>query len=330
MTTAQYTKNWHIGAYNCVTALSTAIWKLKAERLLVFCARLAGVEIPDELEIHRITRFYHSYIMVSFWKNFYTSREQVIADIESVLEDILKLCTANLDSLTREERSLFMDEYSSLADARVRLNKSTSNSTLTGTLDTCYLLWLSLKTEFHKSAATESRKSSIALVDPDPSYRTPSSECSITTQSNLTMTNGNGSYPSPSNPSTGHETTSNTSAVSTEGSPDVPPADKDCMIFGPDSSIGSPTFNIDSQEATGATHTFPGDNSPLGLSPHRLPPAGAHQLQTAPTMKRERVMYFAPGTVTGSPTFNIRSPRGSGAIEQVVPQHSEVLTEPFR
>lgn len=251
-----------------------------------------------------------------------------------------------------------MDEYSSLADARVRLNKSTSNSTLTGTLDTCEQLKLRIERACRKHredkirtglvspaaiSATESRKSSIALVDPDPSYRTPSSECSIPTQSNLTMTNGNGSYPSPSNPSTGtssfvtssatcvgHETTSNTSAVSTEGSPDVPPADKDCMIFGPDSSIGSPTFNIDSQEATGATHTFPGDNSPLGLSAQRLPPAGAHQLQTAPTMKRERVMYFAPGTVTGSPTFNIRSPRGSGAIEQVVPQHSEVLTEPFR
>ncbi|KAG2074000.1 hypothetical protein BDR04DRAFT_1093641 [Suillus decipiens] len=293
--------------------------------------------------------------MVSFWKKFYTSREQVIADIESVLEDILKLCTANLDSLTQEERSLFMDEYSSLADARVRLNKGTSNSTLTGALDECEKLKLRIERACRKHredkirtglaspaaiAASESRKSSIALVDPDPSYRAPSSECSIPTGSNFTMTSGNGSYPSSSDPSSssaassgtcvGHETTSNTSAVSTEGSPDVPPADKDCMIFGPDSSIGSPTFNIDSEEATGATHILPGDNPSLGLSAQRVPPAGAHQLQTAGTMKRERVMCFAPGTVTGSPTFNIRSPRGSGAIEQVVPQCSEVLTEPFR
>ncbi|KAG1772589.1 hypothetical protein EV702DRAFT_1133413 [Suillus placidus] len=257
--------------------------------------------------------------MVSFWKSFYTSREQVLADIESILEAILKLCTANLDSLTQEERSSFMDEYCSLADARVRLNKGTPNSTLTGALDECEKLKLRIETECHISATPESRKSSIALVDPDPSE----------TFSAPTTTSGNDSHPSPSTGTSStcvaHETISSTSAVHIHH-----PSDTDCMIFGPESSVGSPTFNIDSQEATGATHTFPGDSPSHGLSAKRLPPAGAHQPQAAHTMKRERVMYFAPGTVTGSPTFNIRSPRASGTIEQVISHRAETLTESFR
>lgn len=293
--------------------------------------------------------------MVSFWKNFSTSREQVLVDIDSTLEAILQL---NFDSLTQEERSSFMDEYFSLADARVPLKKGTPIKTSTGVLDKCEDLKLRIERAFRKHrgdkirtgpvspaaiAISESRKSSIVLVDPDSSQRTPPSESPITAQSPLPVTNGNSSYPSPSDPSTStssfavtsstcvtHDTTSSTSAVSTEGSLHAPPTDIDCMIFGPDSSVGSPTFNIDSQEATGATHLSPDDSPSLGLSALRLPPAGAYQPQTAPIMKRERVMYFAPGTVTSSPTFNIRSPRGSGAIEQVVSQRSEMLTESFR
>ncbi|KAG1806103.1 uncharacterized protein BJ212DRAFT_1303762 [Suillus subaureus] len=260
-----------------------------------FVSGLVGVEIPDELEIHHITRFYQSCIMVSFWKNFYPSREQVLADIESVLEAILTLCTANLDSLTQEERSSFMDEYSSLADARVQLNKGKPNSTLTRALDECEKL--KLRIEFTES------------------MQTPSSEVSIPAQSNLAVSSGTPVV---------RETTSSTSAG---GSLHAPPTDTDCMIFGPDSSVGSPTFNIDSQEATGATVILPGDSPSLGLPAQRLPPAGARQSQTAHTVKRERVMYFAPGTVTGSPTFNIRSLRASGTIEQVVSQRSEMLTE---
>ncbi|KAG1844316.1 hypothetical protein DFJ58DRAFT_802768 [Suillus subalutaceus] len=294
--------------------------------------------------------------MVSFWKNFHTSREQVLADIESVLEAILKVCTANLDSLTQEERSSFMDEYSSLADARVQLNKGTSNSKLTGALNECEKLKLNIERACRKHeqdkirrglespaaiATPESRQSSIALVDPDPSYRTPPSESSTPVQSNLALTSGNSSYPSPSNPSTGtsssavssgtpvaHEATSSTSAVPTDGSLHAPPTDTECMMFGPDSSVGSPTFNIDSEEATGATHTSPGNSPSLGLSAQR-PPTGAHQPQTAHTVRRERVMLFTSGTVA-SPTFNIRSPRASGTIEQIVSQRSETVTESFR
>ncbi|KAG2338897.1 hypothetical protein BDR05DRAFT_1062476 [Suillus weaverae] len=237
-----------------------------------------------------------------------------------------------------------MDEYSSLADARVRLNKGTSNSTLTGALDECEKLKLRIERACRKHredkirrglvspATPESRKSSIALVDPDSSE-------TFSAQSNPTITSRTDSHPSPSTGTSSsvvssstcvaHETISSTSAVSTEGSPHTPPADIDCMIFGPESSAGSPTFNIDSQEATGATYTFPDDGSSPRLSAQRLLPAGAHQPQTAHTMKRERVMYFAPGTVASSPTFNIRSPRASGTIEQVISHRAGMLTESF-
>lgn len=294
--------------------------------------------------------------MVPFWKNFHTSRQQVLADIDSVLAAILKLCTDNLDSLTQEERSSFMDEYSSLANTRVGLNKGTPNNKLTGALDECEKLKLRIERACRKhqediirrgtvspaaTATPESRKSSVALIDPGPSYRTPPSESPIPAQSNLTTTSGNGSHPSPSDHSTGtssfavssgtsvaHGATSSTSAVPTEGSLHAPPTDTECMIFGPDSSVGSPTFNIDSEEATGATQMSPGDSPSLGLSAQRLPPAGAHQPQTTHTVRRERVMHFTSGTVA-SPTFNIRSPRASGTIEQVV-SHREQLTESFR
>ncbi|KAG2148699.1 uncharacterized protein EDB93DRAFT_1144340 [Suillus bovinus] len=297
--------------------------------------------------------------MVSFWKSFSTSRELVSVNIRSVLEAILELCTANLNLLTQQERSSFMDEYSSLADARLRLNKGTPISTLTATLDECEKLKLKIERACSKHredeirrgpvspaiATHESSRSSTVLIDPDLSYRTPSSEPSISVQSNVATTGGNSSYPSLSSLPTGtststlvastgtrviNETTSSTSTVPTETGPCAPPTDVDCMIFGPESSVVSPTFNIDSQDATGATHSVPADGSSLGLSAQRLPSTGAYQPQTVQTMTRERVMYFAPGTTVGSPTFNIRSPRGSGTIEQVVSQRSEMLTESFR
>lgn len=310
--------------------------------------------------------------MVSFWKNSQVSRAQVLADIDSVLDAILKYCTDNLDSLTQEERSSFMDEYSSFSDARVPLNKGTTHSTLTKALDECEELKSRIERACRRHqeniirgglvspaatiiADTDSTLTSsitlmdpnpsITLIDPSPSYRTSPSERPISIQSNLALTTG--SHLGPSDPSTGtssfavssstcvaHETSSITSAgsitsaASTEGSSRASPTDTDCMIFGADSSVGSPTFNIDSEQATGATLISPGDSESLGLSGQRLPPAGPRQSQTAHTMRRERVMYFDSGTATGSPTLNIRSPRASGAIEQVA-HRSEVLTGSF-
>ncbi|KAG0696943.1 hypothetical protein DFH29DRAFT_177516, partial [Suillus ampliporus] len=123
-----------------------------------------------------------------------------------------------------------------------------------------------------------------------------------------------------------------TSKTSTEESQHASPATEiDCMIVDSDSSVGSPTFNIDSQEATGATHAFPEPrNGPsLELPAQRPPSTGVYQPHTTHAVKRERVMYFGPGTTAGSPTFNIRSPRASGTVEQVISHRSEVLTEFF-
>jgi hypothetical protein len=47
-----------------------------------------------------------------FSRNSHVSPAQVLADIDSVMDAILKFCTDNLDSLTQEERLSFMDEYS--------------------------------------------------------------------------------------------------------------------------------------------------------------------------------------------------------------------------
>lgn len=314
--------------------------------------------------------------MVSFWRNSHVSRAQVLADIDSVLAVILKYCTDNLDSLTQEEGLSFMDEYSSFADARVRLNKGTSHSELTKALNECEELKLRIERACRRYqediirrrlaspaattiAETNSTPSILApsttLVDfnptmtsfdPSPSYRTSPSERPISVQSNLALANGShlgSSYPLASTTSltmcpsdyVARETSSITSAgsitlaASAEENPRTSPTDSDCMIFGGDSFVGSPTFNIDSEEATGATLASPGDSPPLGLSGQRLPPVGARQAQTAHTMKRERVMYFAPGTVVGSPTLNIRSPRATGTMEQVA-QRSELLTESFQ
>ncbi|KAG1725261.1 uncharacterized protein EDB91DRAFT_1087179 [Suillus paluster] len=193
-------------------------------------------------------------------------------------------------------------------------------------------------------------------ADPDPSNRIPPSEGpdSAHRQSYPAMTSGKS--PRPSDPSTGtgglavsatifgdQQTTSQTSTLlPTEESSYAPPAtNTDCMMFDPDSSVASPTFNIDSEEATGASrlhhiHSLAmvhlsdsqqGESRSQAFISH--PQQAAYQPHTAYAVKRERVMYFGPGTTAGSPTFNIRSPRASGTIEQVIPHRSEALTESF-
>ncbi|KAG1901888.1 uncharacterized protein F5891DRAFT_1025982 [Suillus fuscotomentosus] len=279
--------------------------------------------------------------MVSL-KNFYTpreTREQVFADIKSVLQAILDFCIANKDLLTQEERSSFIDEYRSLEDAYDQLGKdkgTSFNSTLPGLLDECEKLKLRVQRACRKRrqdnirkapvapaaiATPESFKSSIALIDPDPPVRAPS-EISISAQSNpnLVTTGGDGSNSSTPSLLTGtsssvvsasipeaQETASSTYAAPTERSSRAPPPDQghiifdnnnNCMIFEQYSSIGSPTFNIDSEGATGATLISCRDDPSLGIS-----------------ARREGVMYFGPGVTASSATLNVRSPGASGVRE---------------
>ncbi|KAG1901887.1 uncharacterized protein F5891DRAFT_1025975 [Suillus fuscotomentosus] len=301
--------------------------------------------------------------MVSL-KNFYTprdARERVFADIRSVLSAVLDFCIANKDLLTQEERSSIINEYRSLVVAHVQANDDKDrcfNSTLPGLLKKCEKLqsrvqWACTKhkeDEFMRAPAAivtpGSSKSSIALIDPDPSLRAPS-EISISAQSNpnLATTGGNGSNPSTPSLLTGtsnsvvsasipvvQETTSSTSAAPTERSPLASPSDTNCMIFDQQSSVGSPTFNIDSEGAIGATVISRGDDPSPRISPQGLQPfTSARQPQTAPTMSRDSVMYFGPGMTVDSPTFNIRSKKATGIMEvQRTAYFSEPLTEPFR
>ncbi|KAG1767456.1 hypothetical protein EDD22DRAFT_1007015 [Suillus occidentalis] len=78
-----------------------------------------------------------------FWKNTHVSRAQVLADMSGVLGDILKNCTDNKNSLTLEERTSLMNEYSSLSD--VRLNKDVTRNTLLQALDECKELKLRIE-----------------------------------------------------------------------------------------------------------------------------------------------------------------------------------------
>ncbi|KAG2101342.1 uncharacterized protein F5147DRAFT_709207 [Suillus discolor] len=301
--------------------------------------------------------------MVSL-KNFYTpreTREQVFANIKSVLDAILDICTDNKDLLTQEERTSFIDEYCSLVDAHVQANDDKDrcfNSTLPGLLKKCENLRLRIQRACTKQrlddirrapaiATPEPVKSSIALIDSEPSLRAPS-EIFIPAQSNpnFATTGGNSSYPSAPSLLTSsrssvvsasipvaQETTSNASAAPTERSPLASPGDKDCMIFDQQSYIGSPTFNIDSEGAAGATVIPRGDDPSPRISPQGLQPfTSARQLQTAPTMRRDGVMYFGPGTTVSSPTFNIRSKKAVGVmeVERTASYFSEPLTEPFR
>lgn len=302
--------------------------------------------------------------MVSL-KNFYTprdAREQAFANIKSVLSAVLDFCIANKDLLTQEERASFIDEYHSLADAHVQANKDKGrcfNSTLPGLLEKCEDLQLRVERAYTKHKEDEamraptaiatpgSSKSSIALIDPDPSLRAPS-EISISAQSNsnLATTGGNGSNPSTPGLLTGtsssvvsasipvvQETTWSTSAAPMERSPLASPGDTNCMIFDQQLSVGSPTFNIDSEGATGATVISRGDDPSPRISPQGLQPStSARQPQMVPTMSRDSVMYFGPGMTVDSPTFNIRSKKATGIMEvqRTASYFSEPLTEPFR
>ncbi|KAG1848171.1 hypothetical protein C8R48DRAFT_778966 [Suillus tomentosus] len=278
--------------------------------------------------------------MVSL-KNFYTpreTREQVFANIKSVLSALVDFCIANKALLTQEERSSFMNEYCSLEGALVQANKDKDrcfNSTLPGLLEKCEDLQLRVERactkhkgdEFVRAPAAiathESSNSSFAPIDPNPSFRAPS-EISISAQSNpnLVTTGGDGSNPSTPGLLTGtsssvvsasipeaQETTSSTYAAPTERSSRAPPPDQgriifdnnnNCMIFDQYSSIGSPTFNIDSEGATGATLISCRDDPSLGIS-----------------ARREGVMYFGPGGTASSATLNVRSPGASG-VQQIV------------
>ncbi|OJA15651.1 hypothetical protein AZE42_09648 [Rhizopogon vesiculosus] len=61
--------------------------------------------------------------MFSIWKSLSTSPHQVIADIDDVLQAILKLCMDHITLLTSEERNSFLDEYSRLAGAYSELSE---------------------------------------------------------------------------------------------------------------------------------------------------------------------------------------------------------------
>ncbi|KAG1827794.1 hypothetical protein EV424DRAFT_1389277 [Suillus variegatus] len=252
----------------------------------------------------------------------------------------------------------------SLADAHVQATKDKSkcfNSTLPELLEKCEVFQSRVERMFTKYkqdefmrapaaiATPESFKSSIALIDPDPSLRAPS-EISISAQSNpiLATTGGNDSYPSTPGLLTGtsnsvvsasipvvQQTTWSTSAAPAERSPLASPGDTNCMIFDQQLSVGSPTFNIDSEGATGATVISRDDPSPR-ISPQGLQPStSARHPQTAPTMSRDNVMYFGPGMTVDSPTFNIRSKKATGIMEvqrtaSYFSQPLTEVTEPFR
>ncbi|KAG2745889.1 hypothetical protein P692DRAFT_201057197 [Suillus brevipes Sb2] len=230
-----------------------------------------------------------------------------------------------------------MDEHFSLSD--VRSNEGITHSALTEVLDDCKELksWMEVvcrrrqeniirrgpaattadnDSTFSTSTTLVGSNQSSKLDSPSSSYETSPSESSVPPNTALT----NGSHPGPSCPSTDtsdstvsscnaepHKTPSNTSAgsntspASTKKStwPRTPPTDSDCMIFGGDSFVGSPTFNIDSDGATGARQ--------------RLPPTGARRTQAGVIRSPNRVVHFSPGAIVHSPTMNIQSPGASGA-----------------
>ncbi|KAG0700132.1 hypothetical protein DFH29DRAFT_933698 [Suillus ampliporus] len=181
-------------------------------------------------------------------------------------------------------------------------------------------------------ATTETAESSSGLVESGSTNGTPSSEGPMSAQSNSTIMTGYSSRSSEASTDTGsladsartssfRQTTSNASTVppTVQDSPRGQSArDIDCMVFDSNSYVGSPTLNIDSDEATGATNAFPEDQ----FRPQRPSSARVYPSQTTYAMSRERGMYFGPGTVAGSPTLNIRSLRATGAMEQVVPSRS--------
>ncbi|KAG2745888.1 hypothetical protein P692DRAFT_2060568 [Suillus brevipes Sb2] len=69
--------------------------------------------------------------------------KQVLADINSVQKAVLKYCADNTNPLTQEERSSFLNEYSSLLD--VWWSEGTSRSALAKALNECEELKLRIE-----------------------------------------------------------------------------------------------------------------------------------------------------------------------------------------
>ncbi|KAG1767440.1 hypothetical protein EDD22DRAFT_305624 [Suillus occidentalis] len=227
---------------------------------------------------------------------------QLLADIDSALKDFLNYYIKNLDSLPKEQQFSFEIEYSNLSG--VRSNEDATYSTLLKVLNVFKELKLRTQTECRKHqvdcirrtlaspiattiADTERPASSITPMNCNSPYETPP-ESPISVQSDIASTNGSQLGPScPSTDTSGstvssgdseaYETSSITSPVSTEGDSSAPPTVTDCMIFDGASSADSPTFNIDSKEATENFFTYGGS---LYLRFSGQPPAGARQPQT--------------------------------------------------
>lgn len=116
------------------------------------------------------------------------------------------------------------------------------------------------------------------------------------------------------------KTASNTSTTrppAQDGSPHARLGeDIDCVDF-VNTSVDSPTINIDADDATGATRNTPDDV----FQPQRPPSTIAYHHQITHARKRERSVCFN-GAVANSPTINIRSARASGTIDTVVPSRT--------
>ncbi|KAG1765614.1 hypothetical protein EV702DRAFT_1151612, partial [Suillus placidus] len=166
----------------------------------------------------------------------------------------------------------------------------------------------------------------------ESSSENSSSEGPMSLQFNSTMASDSSSYYSeastgtdgPAPPASTSVTEQTTSNTSTTPSPtqDNPHArlgeDIDCVFFDSNSYVGSPTINIDSNDATGATNNTPDDT----FRPQQPPSAMAYSPQTTHARRRERVTHVGPGTVMGSITINIRSDRASGAIDTIIPSRA--------
>ncbi|KAG2747053.1 hypothetical protein P692DRAFT_201867272 [Suillus brevipes Sb2] len=180
-------------------------------------------------------------------------RAQVLADIDSVMEAILEYFTDNWDSLTQEQRLSFEDECFSLSG--VQFNKGATLSALLQALDDCKKLKLRIETACTKHQVDDIKRTLACRAETTTGIEYEMSEFNylhrLPSSSDSTVSSCNAEpHKTPSNTSAG----SNTSPASTKKRtwPRAPPTDSDCMIFGGDSFVGSPTFNIDSEGAIGA------------------------------------------------------------------------------
>ncbi|KAG2361537.1 hypothetical protein BDR07DRAFT_1610103 [Suillus spraguei] len=171
-------------------------------------------------------------------------------------------------------------------------------------------------------------------VEPDSesSSENPTSEDPMSLHINSITTSDSSSYNSEVSTSTDgpgtlastsvtEQTASNTSTApppAQDGSPHARLGqDIDCVDF-VNSCVDSPTINIDSDDATGATRNTPDDI----FQPLRPPSTMTYHHQITHARSRERSTCFN-GTVANSPTINIRSARASGTIDTVVPSRTQ-------